>query len=262
MSSTGIGFIISVGIHGFIAWGLMALAEVHLPVLQSRAGGGAGGGGGVIDVRLASWTELTRAEQPQSESLVEHQALAQAPQDESPAEVSAPLETASVPALSVKLRKPPLHKQSSEPKPATKLVNSDIHREAASPRAELATEANQTAALGAGSGWGASGPGADSADDYFGDGIAGDGPRVLRSPKPPYPREARRAQFEGRVVFEILIDTSGRVQEARLAQSSGRKDCDEAARDTIVEDWRFSPAMLRGVAIPWRQRVAVAYRLR
>jgi TonB family protein len=64
------------------------------------------------------------------------------------------------------------------------------------------------------------------------------------------------------VVFEILIDTSGRVQEAKLAQSSGRKDCDEAAHDTIVEDWRFSPAMLRGVAIPWRQRVAVAYRLR
>ena len=93
-------------------------------------------------------------------------------------------------------------------------------------------------------------------------GAPGDGPSILRSPKPAYPPLARRANFEGRVVLDIVIAPTGEVSEAKIAQSSGREDCDLSAKETVLSRWEFKPARLNGVNVAWRERVAVSYRLR
>jgi protein TonB len=95
-----------------------------------------------------------------------------------------------------------------------------------------------------------------------GAGTPGSGPTLLRSPKPIYPSLARRANFEGRVLLDVLVDESGDVTEAQIAKSSGREDCDQSARETVLARWKFKPAQFNGVSIPWRERVAVSYQLR
>ncbi|RIL12486.1 MAG: hypothetical protein DCC75_00385 [Proteobacteria bacterium] len=98
-----------------------------------------------------------------------------------------------------------------------------------------------------------------------GGGAAGEGsgaPKLLSSPKPPYPIAARRAGFEGSVTLNILVSQDGSVAEANILNSSGRGDCDAAARKTIMERWRFEPARLNGFPIDWREKVVVNYNLR
>lgn len=85
---------------------------------------------------------------------------------------------------------------------------------------------------------------------------------VLEAPKPPYPWEARRLGFEGKVVVAVDIGKDGYVQTAQLAQTSGRDDCDRSALDTIRERWRFEPARRDGEPIDWRENVIVVYSLR
>lgn len=89
-----------------------------------------------------------------------------------------------------------------------------------------------------------------------------EGPGLLRAPKPPYPWGARRAGFEGSLVVDVDIAKDGSVRDARLAQSSGREDCDRAALETIRERWRFEPARWNGHAVDWRERVVVVYTLK
>lgn len=83
----------------------------------------------------------------------------------------------------------------------------------------------------------------------------------IEVPKPPYPWAARRMGFEGKVQFDILVGTDGRVKDAALASSSGRSDCDQAARDTILSKWHFEPATRFGAPVEWKERVAVVFQL-
>lgn len=83
---------------------------------------------------------------------------------------------------------------------------------------------------------------------------------VLFGPKPPYPLAARRAGFEGAVVLRVLVDEAGAPKVAEVRQSSGRNDCDESAKRTIENKWRFEPAPSPGVELVERQ-VVVRYTL-
>ena len=97
-----------------------------------------------------------------------------------------------------------------------------------------------------------------------GPGLPGEGPSrpaVLRAPRPPYPMLARSAGFEGKVLLEVLVRSDGQVGQVEVVQSSGRHDCDRAARETILESWLFAPAKLNGAPIDWREKVVVSYRL-
>ncbi len=64
-------------------------------------------------------------------------------------------------------------------------------------------------------------------------------PVLRRSPDPPYPAAARRANHEGTVLLRVHVDGEGRVREAVVLQSSGRADCDRAAADTVQRRWLF-----------------------
>ncbi|HTC18137.1 MAG TPA: energy transducer TonB [Stellaceae bacterium] len=67
-----------------------------------------------------------------------------------------------------------------------------------------------------------------------------------QSRDPDYPAAARREGEQGSVVLQVLIGIDGRVRDARIAQSSGFADLDQAALDGIKRDYRFTPGMIDG----------------
>src|SRR3972149_9714391 len=86
-------------------------------------------------------------------------------------------------------------------------------------------------------GGGVGGPGASPVPDYDSP------PRLIKQPRPQYPQEAFIKKVEGRVVVEILIDSTGRVVRARVVQSVPLLD---AAAIQCVYQWVFQPALKHG----------------
>ncbi len=81
-------------------------------------------------------------------------------------------------------------------------------------------------------------------------------PQKVYSPAPTYPASALRQGLTGRVVLRVRVDADGTVVSAGVLQSSGHAILDKAALAS-VEQWRFQPASLLGVAI--EQEIAVPF---
>lgn len=73
--------------------------------------------------------------------------------------------------------------------------------------------------------------------------------QYLNAPPPPYPRAAQTGHREGVVMLQITVDVDGRPISVEIAQSSGHRDLDAAARNHVLKHWRFQPAMKDGQAI-------------
>jgi len=73
------------------------------------------------------------------------------------------------------------------------------------------------------------------------------------------PAEARLLGVEGSVRVEVVIDGSGAVTDARVVRSIPLLD-DEALR--AVRQWRFTPTVVDGKAVPVRMEVVVNFSLR
>lgn len=69
------------------------------------------------------------------------------------------------------------------------------------------------------------------------------------APAPAYPRGALRAGATGTVMLQVLVDVDGRPLEVSVAQGSGLRDLDSAARNQVLRHWRFRPAMVDGQAV-------------
>jgi periplasmic protein TonB len=74
------------------------------------------------------------------------------------------------------------------------------------------------------------------------------GPRVVSGDRPEYPDNARSKGWEGTVKLQILVSTEGRVEDMRIASSSGYAELDQAAL-RAVRSWRFSPALQKGAPV-------------
>ena len=72
-------------------------------------------------------------------------------------------------------------------------------------------------------------------------GGAGSGLMVSASfmPEPMYPEIARRERREGMVELGVSVDANGRARSVEIAKTSGHTDLDEAARITVLQQWRF-----------------------
>lgn len=70
----------------------------------------------------------------------------------------------------------------------------------------------------------------------------------LSNPKPVYPRAAKRRGMQGTVVLEIEVSVDGKPLSILIAESSGFKILDVAAKKA-VSDWQFIPAQRNGVAV-------------
>jgi protein TonB len=75
---------------------------------------------------------------------------------------------------------------------------------------------------------------------------------------PVYPSVARDARVEGMVIIEATIDEQGNVARAQILKSI--PFLDEAAL-TAVRQWKFSPTLLNGIAVPIVMTVTVNFSL-
>ena len=76
---------------------------------------------------------------------------------------------------------------------------------------------------------------------------------------PQYPAAAQAARIEGTVTLEAIIDAEGLVQNVRVIGSVPLLD---RAAIEAVQQWRYTPTRLNGVAIPIIMTVRVTFTLR
>ena len=86
-------------------------------------------------------------------------------------------------------------------------------------------------------------------------------PAYQHTPVPRYPADARQHGLEGVVVLSVLVRSDGRVEEARVAASSGAAVLDEVALDA-VRKWTFVPARQGGRPVESVVEVPVKFALR
>lgn len=71
-----------------------------------------------------------------------------------------------------------------------------------------------------------------------------------QNPRPEYPFVARKFAWEGLVRIGVNVAASGWPEQVEVLQSSGRNVLDQAALQTIRDEWLFQPARKVGVAVP------------
>ena len=81
------------------------------------------------------------------------------------------------------------------------------------------------------------------------------------APLPRYPAAARALGLEGVVVLSVIVRYDGRVDDARVAVSSGAAILDEAAL-AAVRKWLFAPATRGGRAMESVVEIPVKFALR
>lgn len=64
---------------------------------------------------------------------------------------------------------------------------------------------------------------------------------LLEAPAPRYPPSARAQGKQGTVWLAVDVDAAGRVIQVRIKTSSGHRVLDEAARQAVLDRWRFRP---------------------
>jgi len=85
--------------------------------------------------------------------------------------------------------------------------------------------------------------------------------RGARITQPEYPPAARRAGEEGTVQLQVLVLSSGRAGEVKVARSSGFPKLDEAAINEVKRNWRFVPGKEDGKPVDMWHTFAVTFRL-
>jgi protein TonB len=81
----------------------------------------------------------------------------------------------------------------------------------------------------------------------------------IASPAPIYPRDALRDGITGTVELELLVGVDGSVLQVRITRSSGNRQLDNAARDQVLRNWRFQPALRGGIAVQALGRVPIVF---
>ena len=69
-------------------------------------------------------------------------------------------------------------------------------------------------------------------------------PTVKKSVNPAYPEEAKAKGIEGKVYVSILVDTAGKVKEAKIVKSEN--EVFNTAALEAAKQWIFSPALKDG----------------
>ncbi|QIL20245.1 energy transducer TonB [Thermomonas sp. HDW16] len=82
------------------------------------------------------------------------------------------------------------------------------------------------------------------------------------APAPTYPRRALLQHLTGTVLLEVLVGIDGRPLEVKVAQSSGYRELDEAARAQVLKRWSFQPATKNGLAVQAIGMVPIEFALK
>lgn len=81
------------------------------------------------------------------------------------------------------------------------------------------------------------------------------------APPPRYPRIAVKDGLEGTVMLRVLVDVDGRPLEVVVERGSGHRVLDRAAREQVLEHWRFHPALRDGAPVQAWGLVPIEFRL-
>ena len=84
-------------------------------------------------------------------------------------------------------------------------------------------------------------------------------PQRLTYVAPVYPEIARLSRVKGMVIIQAIIDTEGRVQEARVLRSDSPLLNDAALG--AVRQWTYSPTLLNGVPVSVIMTVTVQFQM-
>ena len=82
------------------------------------------------------------------------------------------------------------------------------------------------------------------------------------APAPAYPRRALQQRLTGTVLLQVLVGIDGRPLEVKVAQSSGYRELDEAARAQVLKRWSFQPATKNGLAVQAIGMVPIEFALK
>jgi protein TonB len=86
-------------------------------------------------------------------------------------------------------------------------------------------------------------------------------PNYKENNPPAYPLLARRRNYEGTVLLDVLVRRDGTVGSIRLAESSGHKSLDQSAIGE-VRKWTFHPGKRGGEAVEMWVKVPIRFRLK
>ncbi len=75
-----------------------------------------------------------------------------------------------------------------------------------------------------------------------------------------YPRQARRRGMQGTVWLEVELNADASIDNVNIIESSGHDVLDQVAI-TDVSKWAFSPFIEQGIAIAYRVRIPVRFKL-
>lgn len=76
---------------------------------------------------------------------------------------------------------------------------------------------------------------------------------------PKYPLDYRMAAKDGKVVVEAILDEAGNLSDVTVVESTGRGF--ERNTLTALKDWKFTPALYDGAAIPVRLRIPFSFEI-
>jgi len=85
-------------------------------------------------------------------------------------------------------------------------------------------------------------------------------PAYRKNPRPEYPRIAQRRGYEGTVLLEVLVTSAGKVEDLRIAESSGYPVLDRSAIKS-VKKWLFEPGTIDDQKVDMWIRVPVRFEL-
>ena len=120
------------------------------------------------------------------------------------------------------------------------------------------------AGMGGGIGIGQSAGSGPGSGGGYGGGVMSVGggvsaPLLIYSVQPEFSEQARRANFQGTVAIELIVDSQGNPQDVRVARHLGM-GLDEKAVEA-VRQYRFKPAMYHGHPVSVQMIVDVDFRL-
>ena len=138
-----------------------------------------------------------------------------------------------------------------------------------SPQVELASQGSGSHSgfgigVGGGIGAGQSGGAGPGANGGFGGGVmtVGGGvsaPQVIHSAEPEFTDAARRADYQGTVSIQLIVDSQGNPQDIRIVRHLGM-GLDEKAIEA-VRLYKFKPATYRGYPVAVQLVIDVDFRL-
>ena len=74
-----------------------------------------------------------------------------------------------------------------------------------------------------------------------------------------YPEIARKAQLEGRVIVQFVVDKNGDARDAVVMRGIG--GCDEEAVRVITEHAKFKPGVHQGSVVPVKMAIPILFKL-